>query len=212
MIKNSSRIVSVIPITLAIIAISVGIYACKPSDQAQLRPKINLYDKAQDALKYCKQNNMNTDLCILIDMSIHSGLDRLFVWDFNKKEVAIQSLVSHGCGNNRWSGTSSKSNPSFSNTPDTHLSSLGKYKIGERGYSQWGVHSKYLLHGLEASNRNALRRQIVFHSWDAIADTEVYPRGTPEGWGCPAISNNSFRTIDPLIRYVDKPVLMWIFH
>lgn len=89
--------------------------------------------------------------------------------------------------------------------------SLGKFRIGERGYSNWGVNVKYLLYGLEASNKNAMRRAIVFHSWDAIPEEDVYPRGSPEGWGCPAISNNSFRNIDPMLKNSSRPVLMWIY-
>lgn len=168
--------------------------------------------KAAEALAFCRSNNMNQDFCILIDFGIHSGKKRFFVWDFTKKEVIHQFLVGHGCGDNTWSGDETKDNPTFSNTEDSHRSSLGKYKIGERGYSNWGVHTKYLMHGLEPSNSNALKRIIVFHSWEAVSDEEVYPNGTPEGWGCPTISNASFTTIDPLLRDSSKPVLMWIYN
>ena len=168
--------------------------------------------KAEEALAFCKSNNMNQDFCLLIDFGIHSGKKRFFVWDFNKKEIIHQFLVGHGCGDNTWSGDETKDNPTFSNTEDSHRSSLGKYKIGERGYSNWGVHTKYLMHGLEPSNSNALKRIIVFHSWEAVSDDEVYPNGTPEGWGCPTISNASFTTIVPLLKAATKPVLMWVYN
>ena len=64
---------------------------------------------------------------------------------------------------------------------------------------------------LPISNSNALKRFIVFHSWEVVSDEEVYPNGTPEGWGCPTISNNSFRIVDPLLKSSSKPVLMWIY-
>ena len=144
-------------------------------------------------------------------MSVHSGLNRFVVWDFKKKSIANSCLVSHGCCNNPWMMDYSKGNPTFSDFDGSHCTSLGKYRIGDRGYSQWGVNVKYLLHGLEPSNRNALKRTIVFHSWHAISDKEVYPAGCPEGWGCPAISNLNFKLIDPLIKYSKKPVLMWIY-
>lgn len=155
---------------------------------------------------------MNEDFCILIDMRIHSGKKRFFFWDFKLNKITQRFLVGHGCGDNTWSGDETKDNPTFSNTEDSHRSSLGKYKIGERGYSNWGVNTKYLMHGLEASNSNALKRIIVFHSWEAVSDEEVYPNVTPEGWGCPTISNASFRLIDPLLRDSSKPVLMWIYN
>ena len=173
---------------------------------------VNAKSKASEALDFCRANNMNTDFCILIDMSIHSGLKRMILWDFNQEKVEASFLVSHGCGDAPWGFDLTKENPSFSNKDGSHCSSLGKYKIGERGYSNWGVNTKYLMHGLEASNRNALKRTIVFHSWEAVPDDEVYPSGTPEGWGCPAISNASFKIIDPKLRYSSRPVLMWIYN
>ncbi len=167
--------------------------------------------KAKQAFEYCKTNNFNTDFCILIDMSLHSGVKRFLVWDFKLDTVLHKFLVGHGCCDNSWKRDFSKENPTFSNTDGSHCSSLGKYKIGERGYSSWGVNVKYVLHGLESTNNNAQKRYIVFHSWEVVEDEEVYPNGTPEGWGCPAISNNSFKMIDPLLMSSTNAVLMWIY-
>lgn len=170
-----------------------------------------LTEKAAEAKKYCLENNMNTDFCILIDMNMHSGKNRFFVYDLNKDVIVKECLVSHGCGTNGWSLDDSKDSPTFSNVQDSHLSSLGKYKIGERGYSMFGVHTKYLLHGLEKTNSNACKRDVVFHSWSVIDDQETYPAGTPEGWGCPAISDNNFRYVDELLKSQTKSTLMWIY-
>ncbi|SDX86744.1 murein L,D-transpeptidase catalytic domain-containing protein [Flavobacterium degerlachei] len=167
--------------------------------------------KAEQALAFCNTQNFNTDFCILIDMSLHSGIKRFFVWDFKNKKIKNSFLVSHGCCDNSWGNDASKDKPKFSNTNGSHCTSLGKYKIGERGYSSWGVNIKYVLHGLEPTNSNAFKRFIVFHSWNAVSDEEVYPNGTAEGWGCPTISNNSFKIIDPLLKSSSKPVLMWIY-
>lgn len=178
------------------------------------KPIVNLEAtelKAKEAYKYCKSHNFNTDFCILIDMSLHSGLKRFFVWDFTKDTIMNSFLVGHGCCANDWSKDESKTNPKFSNVDGSHCSALGKYKIGERAYSDWGVHIKYVLHGLDATNNNAFSRYIVFHSWEVVADEEIYPKGTPEGWGCPTISNNSFKIIDPILKASKKSVLMWIY-
>jgi hypothetical protein len=168
-------------------------------------------EKVKEALAFCTQKKYNTDFCILIDMSVHSGRKRFFVWDFKKNEISHRFLVGHGCCANPWSTDASKDNPKFSNTDNSHCSSLGKYKIGERGNSDWGVRTKYVLHGLEPTNSNAQQRYIVFHSWEMVADEEIYPKGTPEGWGCPTISNASFKLIDPMLKGSAKPVLMWIY-
>jgi len=167
--------------------------------------------KAKESLAFCKNNNYNQDFCILIDMSIHSGLNRFFVYDFKKNTTSMSMLVGHGCGNYPWSSDWSKSKPSFSNVNGSHLSSLGKYKMGKRAYSDWGIHIKYVMHGLEKTNNNAESRYIVFHSWEKVAEKEVYPEGTAEGWGCPTISNENMKRIDPILKTSKKPVLMWIY-
>jgi hypothetical protein len=160
---------------------------------------------------FCQQNGLDRKLCILADMQVHSGKNRMVVWDFTKDTVIASGLVSHGCSDNPWGKDKSKEEPVFSNTFDSHCSSLGKYKLGERGYSSWGIHVKYLMHGLEPTNSNALKREIVLHGWDAIADHEVYPDGTPEGWGCPAVSNAFMKKLDELLQTRKKPVLLWVY-
>jgi hypothetical protein len=143
------------------------------------KPEIDLNktkSKAEEALTFCKSKQFNTDFCILIDMGLHSGVKRLVVWDFKTNSASKKYLVGHGCGNNRWSSDESKDHPEFSNEDGSHLSSLGKYKIQGRGYSDWGIHVKYLMHGLEKTNSNALQRFIVFHSWNLMSDEEVFPK------------------------------------
>lgn len=177
-------------------------------------PKVEISSistKAKNALSFCKSHNMNQVFCILIDMTIHSGKKRFFVWDFKKDTISYSFLVSHGCCSNPWSKDQSKEAASFSNTDGSHCSSLGKYKIGERAYSSWGVKTKYFLYGLEPTNSNALGRAIVLHSWESISDKEIYPKGTPEGWGCPSISNNAFKTIDSLLKTSKQSILLWIY-
>ncbi|MDQ3100800.1 MAG: murein L,D-transpeptidase catalytic domain family protein [Bacteroidota bacterium] len=83
-------------------------------------------------------------------------------------------------------------------------SANGRTAIGGSGI-------KYVLHGLEPTNSNAQMRYVVFHSWEMVPDEEPYPDGTPEGWGCPIVSNNAMRLIDPKLKASQKPVLMWIY-
>ena len=167
--------------------------------------------KAKQSLAYCKQKGYNTRYCILIDMSLHSGVKRFMVWDFRKNDTLITGLVSHGCASAPWSGMWTKDKPVFSNSDGSHCTALGKYRVEGRAYSAWGIHVKYFLTGLESTNNNALIRQIVFHSWEQVSETNIYPNGTPEGWGCPAISNNTLKIVDALIRKQKKRLLMWIY-
>lgn len=179
-----------------------------------VKPEVNmvrLKQKAKVAKAFCAKKGFNNKFCVLIDMSLHSGLKRFFVWDLKGDSIMHRFLVAHGCCDGPWSYADSKDSPVFSNVDGSHCSSLGKYSLGERGASEWGVGVKYVMNGLESSNSNAKSRIIVFHSWDQIGDDEVYPQGSVEGWGCPTISNNSFKLVDPMIKASKKPVLMWIY-
>ncbi|GAA4336456.1 hypothetical protein GCM10023149_45260 [Mucilaginibacter gynuensis] len=145
-------------------------------------------------------------------MSLSSGVKRFVVWDFRADRIHLSGMVSHGCGSSPWSGIWSKDRPEFSNLDGSHCTALGKYRIDGRAYSAWGIHVKYFLAGLESSNSNALGRQIVFHSWEQVPEQEVYPGGTPEGWGCPAVSNSVMKLTDALLRKKKKRMLMWIYN
>lgn len=200
---------------LLIVAAAYGYKSINYKIKSKNKPKANVSKtdaKAKEALAFCSKNNYNQDFCILIDMGIHSGLNRFFLYDFKKNAVTHQMLVGHGCCDYPWSQDWSKESPTFSNKDGSHCSALGKYKIGQRAWSDWGIHVKYVLHGLDNTNNNAESRYIVFHSWEKVSDTEIYPDGTPEGWGCPTISNKNMKIIDPMLKATKKPVLMWIYN
>ena len=182
-----------------------------PLSVADPIPTIPIQPKAIKAKEFCEVNELNTNICILIDMSLHSGKNRLFVYDFKKDSVISSALCAHGCCNNEWAADNTKTTPEFNNIPDSHCSSLGKYKIGNRGYSNWGINVNYRLHGLEYANNNAYSRDIVLHSWGMITNHETFPEGTPEGWGCPALSNQQMRKLDSILQTETKPLLMWIY-
>ena len=167
--------------------------------------------KIEEAKTFCQVNNLNADFAILIDMSIHSGKDRLFMVNLKSDSIINKGLCSHGCCQSEWGSDMTADQPTFSNVHESHCSSKGKYKIGKRGYSSWGINVNYKLHGLEESNSNAYDRLIVLHSWSEVPNHELYPDGTPEGWGCPAVSNDLMRAIDKLIQAQNAPMLLWIY-
>jgi hypothetical protein len=87
-----------------------------------------------DSLKgFAAKKGFNQNFCFLIDMQLHSGVERFFVWDFNLNRITSSGLLSHGCGQNPWCGDASKNNPKFSNEDGSHLSSLGKYRLVKEG-------------------------------------------------------------------------------
>jgi hypothetical protein len=144
-------------------------------------------------------------------MSLPSGVKRFIIWDFKRNDTLLTGMVSHGCGISPWMGIWSKNDPTFSNLPSSHCTSLGKYQVSSRAASAWGIGIKYFLIGLEASNSNAYKRDVVLHSWEQVPDKEPYPDGTPEDWGCPAVSNATMRKVDVLLRTHKRHLLLWIY-
>jgi hypothetical protein len=63
---------------------------------------------------------------------------------------------------------------------------------------------------LEESNKNAVKRVVVLHSWNAVKNNEVYPKFAPLSWGCPAVSNEFMEKLDTRLQKSEKPVLLWI--
>lgn len=164
--------------------------------------------KIKEAFDFAKKNKMDTTIALFIDFSIPSGKNRLFVYDLKNKKVLKSALCAHGSGTESFfSGDKVK----FSNVPESHCSSEGKYKIGKRGWSNWGTHFNYKLHGLESSNSNAFKRIIVLHSYDMVGDKEIYPNKLVNSWGCPMVSNNTMLFLDKEIKKAKQPVLMWIY-
>ncbi|MDR0307662.1 MAG: murein L,D-transpeptidase catalytic domain family protein [Chitinispirillales bacterium] len=172
----------------------------------------NIYEKAKEALLFCKTNHYNTDFCILVDMKIHSGKYRLFVYDFNNQEIERQALCAHGRGKGDKKSTGDK--PLFSNQEGSLLTSLGKYRIGDRSSSRWGIYIHYKLHGLEAGNNNAFKRIVVLHSYSLVPSSEMYPSHMPMGWseGCPVVDDETMTYLDTKLKDSKKPVLLWIYY
>lgn len=164
--------------------------------------------KATSAKAYCKKNNMNMEFCFLVDLSIHSGKNRFYIYNFKTNTISYSGLVCHGMGKN-----STHENPVYSNEVGSNCTSLGKYKIGKRAYSNWGIHVHYKMHGLDKTNSNAFKRLVVLHSYEYVSETEIYPNHLTLGWslGCPVVANDLMTHIDALLKKAKKPTLIWIF-
>ncbi|MCL2220694.1 MAG: murein L,D-transpeptidase catalytic domain family protein [Chitinispirillia bacterium] len=174
--------------------------------------RARIEEKAKEALAFCESNDCSTEFCILIDKKIHSGKYRMFVYDFNRQEIEHMALSAHGIGKGETQSTNEQ--PLFSNEPGSLLTSLGKYKTGERAYSNWGINIHYKLHGLEASNSNAFRRIVVLHSYTPLSASEIYPYYLPLGWsyGCPVTDDETMRYLDVKLQNSKKPALLWIYY
>jgi len=164
----------------------------------------------QEAKAFCKKQQFDESYYFLVDLSLHSGKNRFFIYDFNQKKVVNHNLVTHGSCDGLSANDSKWEKATCSNANDSHCSAKGKYKIGRRDASSWGIKVKYCLHGMESSNSNAEKRVVVLHSWTAVANQEIYPRYSPLSWGCPAVSDAFMELLDEKLQQSKKPVLLWI--
>ena len=193
--------------TIKILLVLLTFFGCK-SEKSFVKKD---YSKQHiEAENFCNANNFNADYYILIDMSIHSGRNRLYVYNFRNKKNDFEKLVTHGSCDMFTDNETKWEKAKFSNKIDSHCSSIGKYSIGSKGYSKWGINIKYWLNGLEKSNNNAVARVTVLHSWEAVADKEIYPEYAPLSWGCPAVSNDFMTVLDMKLQASTHPVLLWI--
>lgn len=165
-------------------------------------------DKLSEALVFAKKNQLDATICIMVDMSIHSGKNRLFVYDFKQKKTIISGLCAHGVG-----GGSTATKPIFSNKAGSNCTSLGKYKVKNRAYSNWGINIHYKMYGLEQTNNNAFKRIVVLHSYTPIPSYEIYPQVLfGQSAGCPVIADEQMKQIDKLLIKKKKGVLLWIYN
>lgn len=162
--------------------------------------------KLEELTLYLKDHpNFNQSVAILIDFKIFSGNNRLFVYDINTGELLKSALVAHGVG----SETESPDSLIFSNTPNSYMSSLGKYKIGNAYIGSFG--KSYKLHGLDSTNNKAFERLIVLHKLDGFPEFEQN-EPIPNSLGCPMVSESTFVYLDKIIQVSGKPIIMEIYY
>lgn len=163
-----------------------------------------LAQKTLEALKFCRENNLNNEAAIFIDLGLHSGYNRCFVVRLSDGSIRLKGLVTHGSGK---SGLA-PGEREYSNEAGSLLSSLGKYKTGASYNGQFGLAFK--LYGLEATNSNAFSRFVVLHGHECVPATET---GSPicQSWGCPTVSPAYLLQLQKVINSSPKPMLIWVF-
>jgi hypothetical protein len=186
----------------------ISLVCCNNTSNIEFEKHYTKYHS--EALEFVKSKNFNTDFYYLIDMSVHSGKNRFLIYDFSTKKVVDRKIVTHGSCDQFEENPEKWEKVKFSTKSESHCSMKGKYKIGNRDYSSWGINVKYWIHGLEKTNNTAVKRVVVLHSWDAVKNEEIYPRYSPLSWGCPAVSNEFMKELDEQLKKSNKPVLLWI--
>lgn len=129
----------------------------------------------------------------VIDYSLPSTEPRLWVFDLDRGELMFEELVSHGQGSGNAEATE------FSNTPESHQSSLGLFRTMNSYYGRNGYSLR--LEGLEPGvNDLAYQRAIVIHGADYVSEAFIQRTGRlGRSHGCPAVRQDvTYPLIDSL--------------
>ncbi|MDQ6803309.1 MAG: murein L,D-transpeptidase catalytic domain family protein [Acidobacteriota bacterium] len=134
------------------------------------------------------------NLLTVIDYSLPSSQQRMFVFDLIEKKLLFHELVAHG----KSSGGDVAG--FFSNEPGSEATSLGLFVtqdtyIGHNGYS-------LRLRGLEAGvNDMASERAIVLHGAYYVSREAIRVLGRlGRSWGCPAVRSEIAQKLIDTIR------------
>jgi hypothetical protein len=141
-----------------------------------------------------KQAINRTEIITIIDYSLPSDKERLWVIDLIREKVLFRCLVSHG----RNSGEIMAEK--FSNTPGSNASSPGFYSTGETYTGKNGL--SLALDGLETGiNDNARTRSIVIHGANYVSTDFIRNNGRlGRSLGCPAVPEELSKEIIQTIK------------
>ncbi|MDP1930811.1 MAG: murein L,D-transpeptidase catalytic domain family protein [Gammaproteobacteria bacterium] len=125
----------------------------------------------------------------IIDFSLPSSEQRLWLFDLDTQSLILRELVAHGQG----SGDNYASE--FSNIEGSHQSSIGLFRTQESYTGQHGYSLR--MDGLEPGiNDQARSRAIVIHGADYVDESWVARQGRiGRSHGCPAVPQHAIRTV-----------------
>lgn len=150
-------------------------------------------------LKGKRSLNQNKDILTIVDFTKPSTEKRMWIIDIKKNKLLLNTYVAHGQG----SGANLAN--AFSNTAESHQSSLGFYITNETYIGKHGLSLK--LDGQDkGSNDKARNRAIVIHGASYVSESFIKQTGRlGRSYGCPAVSEKLNSKIISMIK--DKTCL-----
>ena len=107
-------------------------------------------------------NNVR-NIITIIDFTLPSTSERLWLVDLENNEIMLSSKVTHGSASSESnSGAGRKNAVDFSNTPGSHKSSLGAYVTYGNIYTRDNGQKALRTDGLEPSSSNAKQKGNTF--------------------------------------------------
>jgi hypothetical protein len=167
-------------------------------------PQYISFEKAFEGYVQLKnQGLIEKNYLTIIDFSLSSNEERLWVIDMVNKKVVLQSLVAHGRNSGEEFATK------FSNQSESFQSSLGFYTTGEVYQGKHGLSLR--LDGLEYGiNDNARNRAIVVHGADYVSEKFAKTQGRlGRSLGCPAVP---YEIHEEFINTIKDKSCLFIYH
>lgn len=173
---------------------------------ADQKPDFKVFRKAIIGYYHLKASNKlsdKKDYLTIVDFSLSSNKERLWVIDLKKKEILFHTLVAHG------RNTGDEYAAKFSNLPNSFMSSIGFYVTGEIYNGKHGVSLR--LDGQEKEfNSKARSRAVVMHGADYVSKDFIKKAGRlGRSLGCPAIPVELHKEI--ISALADKTCL-FVYH
>jgi hypothetical protein len=161
------------------------------------------------SLKNAGQLSNDKEIISICDFSLSANVNRLWVIDLQHNKILFNTYVAHGQGSGEEFATA------FSNTENSHQSSIGFYVTDETYIGEHGLSLR--LKGLDNQyNSAAFDRGIVLHGADYVSENFIAGnQRLGRSWGCPAVATelapNIINTIKNgsclFIYYPDKRYL-----
>lgn len=199
----------IIPVLLVFIFVLASSFIFyKKNDKKTL--KIAVLDKLETEINatksfIAKNPKYNNQIGFFIDMKIHSGKNRFFIYNFKTQKIVGKGLVAHGSG----SETNTLGELKFLNINNSYATSLGKYSIG---HSYMGTFGKaYKLYGLDTTNSLAYSRNIVLHKFASVP-FEEQDNYICNSQGCPMVNEKFYSELEQIIDQSKKSILLTIFY
>ncbi len=160
--------------------------------KGSVKPDFDLFEKAYLGyidLKLSGHLEPANQIFSLVDFRLPSKEKRFWVIDLESRTILFHTYVAHGENSGKEYAFD------FSNTVDSHKSSLGYYRAEETYIGKNGLSLR--LEGLEYGfNHRARERYIVLHGADYATEDYLKKNGTlGNSEGCPAVPMGVHRSI-----------------
>lgn len=149
--------------------------------------------------KLADKNLIDKQILTIIDFSLSSKKERMWVMDMSNNKILFHTVVSHG------KNTGSEFATQFSNKKNSLQSSLGFFITGETYFGKNGL--SLFIDGMEKQfNSNARERYVVIHGADYANPSSISNLGRlGRSYGCPAVPRELTQQLIDVIK--NKSVL-----